>query len=639
MKIKYIYLAIVAAVLTLFACTPDDLEMASIEVKPEQLKEGVAYSITYDSENPNIVHLKSLMDDSYTPLWIHPQGRSQEREVTLRIPFAGTYDVLFGVETRGGYVYAADTARFTVADLYADFISDPLWSMISGGAGESKTWVLDLDAEGVSRHFLGPIYFFTAGYTWDNLHNAAGENYLDASSWDATTAIVPNITDGAATWYWLADWAGNSWMCDKADFGEMTFDLKGGANISVDQEAYGLGKATGSYMLDVDAHTIKFSGASPLHDVSRDAEVKATATFHILYMSDDFMQLMVPETGTCYNYISKEYKDNWTPGKVEDPEPELPDGWKDDVSQTVSTTIVWSLSDVNPLNWCQLSGAPMNEWNAPEDYPDWLGTLDPAAYAGFALSLDSKENSYECVAPDGTKTTSTYTLDEKGIYTFSPVLPGFSIIGWAGFHTTADGQLRIMSIEKDAMGAVTGMWLGAKDPDKAEYMAYHLVPKAGASAETDPDAAVKRKLCAHTWKIDVGGVKFGGPLTYADPASSNWETGWTPDIPGNSWLMADGDHGSMKFNEDGTVTVEQHVFTDGVVTDTQQHTGTWSLEGKKLALDIPILHAYNLDPVVRNWGDATLFEVGDDYIRLAVVRDPELSGEDEYILMFNYIAE
>ena len=28
-----------------------------------------------------------------------------------------------------------------------------------------------------------------------------------------------------------------------------------------------------------------------------------------------------------------------------------------------------------------------------------------------------------------------------------------------------------MSIEKDAMGNVTGMWLGAKDPDKPEYMA------------------------------------------------------------------------------------------------------------------------------------------------------------------------
>ena len=42
-----------------------------------------------------------------------------------------------------------------------------------------------------SRYFLGPIYFFTNTYTWDNLHNAAGDNYLDADAWDATKAITP----------------------------------------------------------------------------------------------------------------------------------------------------------------------------------------------------------------------------------------------------------------------------------------------------------------------------------------------------------------------------------------------------------------------------------------------------------------
>ena len=152
--------------------------------------------------------------------------------MTLKMPFAGTYNVVFGVETRGGVVYG-DTATFKIDDMYAEFVSDPMWTKVAGGAGKSKTWYLDLDADATSRYFLGPIYFFTNTYTWDNLHNAAGENYLDADAWDATKAITPNLSEtGTATWYWLADYPGNSWMCDAADFGSMTFDLIGGANIT-----------------------------------------------------------------------------------------------------------------------------------------------------------------------------------------------------------------------------------------------------------------------------------------------------------------------------------------------------------------------------------------------------------------------
>ena len=235
----------IGTMMLLASCSPDEYALGNTDVKPGDLVEGIAYKIEHDAANPNIVYLKSLMGSKYTPLWSHPQGRSQEQTVTLKMPFAGTYNVVFGVETRGGVVYG-DTATFKIDDMYAEFVSDPMWTKVAGGAGKSKTWYLDLDADATSRYFLGPIYFFTNTYTWDNLHNAAGENYLDADAWDATKAITPNLSEtGTATWYWLADYPGNSWMCDAADFGSMTFDLIGGANITVDQEAYGFGKSTG----------------------------------------------------------------------------------------------------------------------------------------------------------------------------------------------------------------------------------------------------------------------------------------------------------------------------------------------------------------------------------------------------------
>lgn len=594
----------IGTMMLLASCSPDEYALGNTDVKPGDLVEGIAYKIEHDAANPNIVYLKSLMGSKYTPLWSHPQGRSQEQTVTLKMPFAGTYKVVFGVETRGGVVYG-DTATFKIDDMYAEFVSDPMWTKVAGGAGKSKTWYLDLDADATSRYFLGPIYFFTNTYTWDNLHNAAGENYLDADAWDATKAITPNLSEtGTATWYWLADYPGNSWMCDAADFGSMTFDLIGGANITVDQEAYGLGKKNGSYMLDVDKHTITFSDAYPVHDSNRDTEMKAATEFRILYLTDDAMQIMVVPSGVCYNYISKEYKDNWVPGEVADPEPALPDGWKDDISQTVNKSITWKLSETNPLDWCNLDGSRMNGWNSPADYPSWLGTLDASVYKNFSMTLNSDDLTANFVAPDGTKTACNYTLDEKGIYTFSTdstentKIPSFAVIGWANFSADSNRQLRIMSIEKDATGAVTGMWLGAKDAVKPEYTAYHLVPSAGSSTTTDPLKAWKTALIGKTFTPDTG--------WFVDWLNFDLTGGWTSastfgtDFTSNNWVWDEATSNiaksaTLKFEADGAgmkVTLTQNLTdAEGNVTNGYTVTGkvTINPDAPSMKFEFPLV--------------------------------------------------
>ena len=71
------------------ACSPEDFALGMKDVKPEDLVEGIAYKIEHDASNPNIIYLTSLMGNKYTPLWNHPQGRSQEQKITLKIPFSG----------------------------------------------------------------------------------------------------------------------------------------------------------------------------------------------------------------------------------------------------------------------------------------------------------------------------------------------------------------------------------------------------------------------------------------------------------------------------------------------------------------------------------------------------------------------
>lgn len=73
---------------------------------------------------------------------------------------------------------------------------------------------------------------------------------------------------------------------------------------------------------------------------------------------------------------------------------------------------------------------------------------------------------YEFAMPDGTTASGTYTLDEKGIYTFSGNVPSYHI-GGGDIMFGADGnnQLRILSIES-AAGNVMGMWVGARSAEK-----------------------------------------------------------------------------------------------------------------------------------------------------------------------------
>ena len=84
-NLKYLLMAVLA--LLVAACSPDDYSLGDKNITSDDLVEGLAYTLTHDSSNPNIVYLKSLLPSSYTTLWDTPQGRSQEAEMTLKMPF------------------------------------------------------------------------------------------------------------------------------------------------------------------------------------------------------------------------------------------------------------------------------------------------------------------------------------------------------------------------------------------------------------------------------------------------------------------------------------------------------------------------------------------------------------------------
>ncbi|GAF03818.1 hypothetical protein [Saccharicrinis fermentans] len=455
-------LLLLIAVFLMASCTPDEFDLGTKDISKEDLVEGIAYTIEHDVDNPNIIYLTSLMDSKYTPLWNHPQGRSQENKVTLKIPFAGEYDVQFGVQTRGGYVYG-DTVRFSIDQMYAGFIDNELWTYLTGGVGNKKTWRLDYGDYGLAA---GPLTYCEPHTTW--------------TEWQAGTAAIG----------WAPSWSDNQWIIEEADKdSRMTFSLIDGAVMTTHKVTEGLDEV-GTFLIDVDNHTITTTDATILRSNNFIANASNwNSDLVILELTENQLMIGVRRTNEegdylyAWNFVSDDYAENYVPEDLPDPEPTLPDGWLDDVSKVVSYDINWVLSAETPFNWANLSGTLLNaDWVSPETYADWTGFNGdvPATYANFSLKMNAQNNTVEYTAPDGTVETGTYELDEKGIYTFTGVTPSFNICSWVNLNTSSDNTWRITSIEKDLAGHVTGMWVGVRDPEKAEYMVYKLVPQVGS---------------------------------------------------------------------------------------------------------------------------------------------------------------
>src|SRR5690554_7568435 len=577
-------------------------------------------------------------------------GRSTLAQDTVRIPFEGEYSFVYGVISAGGVVQA-DTFKLNLTTTNLNYVNDPLWTLLSGGVGEEKTWIWDNGSYGLAP---GPLSYA------DPSVDQEFQNY--SANWDPGN-MPPGSTDENMGW--------NS---------TMTFSLKNGAFFSAVKYNEGGTEEnpkleSGTYFLNVNSKTLDIVDANLLRpDNFIENASNWNTAIKVLELTENQLRVAIMRTndeGPWYyilSYVSKDYADNYDPGDVPDPEPQLPADWKEEVSQVVSTTITWKLSTKNPLDWAYLDGSRMNGWNAPEDYPDWLGTPDPSVYEGFSLVMNSADGTVVYTAPDGTQEEGSFTLDDKGIYTFEGIAPSFSVIGWASFGLTAENQLRILSIEKDVLGNLSGMWVGAKDPVKPEYFAYHLVPSMGGSSDAvDPAEAIEKILTSKTWKLDSERSydeavswsdtdRLQGPVIFSDMAS--WA--WNP-LPGEQYGAGEVgvDYGNMVFNADGTVVVTQRVRTytyeeegetvnreglpeEGDVLASEEVetlNGTWAFDFERMSLTLSVgmLHPWTADYAVADWGEIQVVKAENNVLLLSALRSAELSGEDEFPILYVFV--
>jgi hypothetical protein len=272
-KIFKLFSILSLVTIVFFACTPDQYDL-----KAPLDKSVLKFSVTRDATNPNKFILKSSTPNAQ-PFWVTPVGTSVKMTDTIDVPFPGKDTIRYSVESAGGIV-TAEPYAFEVTTIDADYVSGPMWVNLTGGLGKSKTWVLAIDANGVSKGgFTSPFYFGGTGWEWDPAFSDIG-------------------------------WSGVS----AGDYGTMTFDLIDNANFKSDNKMFPQYSGTGTFMLFPGTSQLITYGAQLLHDKAEGGGVlNWNALLTIKTLDADHMQVLAvtaPGAWLVYNYISKSYYDS-----------------------------------------------------------------------------------------------------------------------------------------------------------------------------------------------------------------------------------------------------------------------------------------------------------------------------------------
>jgi hypothetical protein len=452
--IKGIFLAIVAVALAATGCQDADPGLGKMLDKSE-----IDFSVTQDfAVHPggNTVILKNNTPGTVS-IWDYGTGRSNKVEDRIQFAFKGDYVIKFSALTAGGVV-EMDPVTITVTEDDLTLVDDPMWDALSGGVGNEKSWVLDIDA----KFFDGPLYFYGTNNGWEG------------------ACMVP----GGDCWNWNPEYAGNTWLMEAGDYGTMTFNLIGGGFVSVDHKKLpARGTENGTYFLDTNTKTLTLTDVTPLHDSGRDGCVAQWGNIRLLSLTEDAMQFAVLRTsceGPCllvYNYISKEYSDNWVP--EEQPDPNFDHGDQADLL-AVTPTKTWKFDLQVPYNWADLEGGFLNPWNSRADImaTGWApyGDADVANIDDASISF-TNDGTVVVKQDDGSTQSGTFTVDEpSNMITFTGVTPSWPIAGWVTAGTTDDNKWKIVKLERNVLtDAVEGIWFGKRDPVKSEYMVFHFV--------------------------------------------------------------------------------------------------------------------------------------------------------------------
>lgn len=471
MKLKnFIYSSMAAAALLVSACSPDDPSMAAPDLQPQDLVEGIAFSVSVDAENN--VTLKSLLDKSYSCYWTHPNGRAQGNQVSFSLPFAGTYSVLFGVSTRGGIVYG-NPYQFQLTTNNMDLLADPMYEYLTGGVGSSKRWV-PVDKDYGVGHCTAPVMYCNPD---DVMNDGSGDTNIGINH------MIPNWDPGFQDWLIPAtsDYM-NSYM-------EFRLDNVNGCTIS---EYQGETSTTtnGKFTLNISDKNhpvLTFTDAYCMHNTGFDETCANYSTdIVITELTPYLLQLATMRTNSegawwiVWNFIAEDVKNGTVQipsGDVEYITPAAPTlPLVDNLDNQLFTTdingisfqgaaMTFLLSDEAAYDWLWFNGGS-SSWESvvQGNYgSNWAPRWDSDAAAEVELTFNKKaDGSYTYTLGDQTGVVeirdSKLIFDQSlTLYTVQGAERTITLTGneWQVFKCDPGSELVIgVPAEKDADGNV-----------------------------------------------------------------------------------------------------------------------------------------------------------------------------------------
>lgn len=541
-KILYIYALILASMFLITACQDDDHELGTLLNKSQ-----IDFEVTQDysiDEGGNTVLLRSKTDN-IVPMWDFGTGRSNRAVDTVRFPFKGEYTIKFSALTAGGIV-EMEPIIIAVTEDNLNYVNDPLWTALTGGVGNSKTWVLDNGKYGLAP---GPL------------------SYADPARNQVWHDFQPN-------WEPLGSEIGAT----EEDLGaEMTFSLTGGPFITTVKPNEEGGNESGTFSLDTEGHTLSTTDATIIRVASFIPNASNwNEKLNILELNENQLRIGVMRTNDegawwyIWNYVSKEYAENYVPGFTPDPNFDHGDQLQILAGNSATT---WKLSTETPFNWSKLTGEFLNDWYSPSDYADWTGYNTSAATDIENVRLTfTRTGDVILKQNDGSTEQGIFSIKEdKNLISFEGIKPSIYISGgWVSAETTEDfedeagnkitdeNEWKIVKVKRFA-GIVTDIWFGKRDVTKPEYMIYHFVLDADVPNFT---REVTRLL--------AGGVVGESSRTFK--IDTNWPVDWTNPL-GEGWTVA-GTQDDWYWNENVANSVKDQTVTftqvNGVLTMTKR---------------------------------------------------------------------
>jgi hypothetical protein len=471
MNLKHIYSLITCALLMIAtACSPDEFELGNANISSEDLVEGIAYTVDVDQAT-NTVTMKSLLGSKYVTSWIHPQGTTTAENATIRVPFAGDYEIQFGVMTRGGLVYG-EPYKITINNTNGDLLTDPIWLNITGGGqGHSKTWRIDYNENGSIAH-SGPFYFKGTDDCWESI------------------TLGRDLGDGADSWAWDADASVLSWIGINPDnFAQLTFDLIDGAHVAIN------GEIKGSYTVDTDNHKLNLPETALWYDTDAPTFAQDWYSIKLLSLTEYTMQIGIIRASDpcliCINYVAADWDGTYPDGggiansPVEDP-------YDGDGNNTLTTTTTtektWTLVEDAPYDWYWWNGAAA-EWQSngfasANDYgKSWCPAVDEDQVSDFSLTMskkDSTSGTFVANTVNG-EVSGTYTTDGK-TFKFSKNVTWLRAVGSQSTINITTDELTIVKYEDGEE-----LWMGTpvqvnSKGTATEYLCIKLLEKKASSS-------------------------------------------------------------------------------------------------------------------------------------------------------------